>query len=225
MTRFQLVGRVVGLLAVLLFARVGHATPIIYDEGVSGDLGDTFPATQFTLDIGSNTITGTTHFTVHSSLASVDFDHFAFAVPTGMHVTDNTYAFLATPVPGTMSAGVDYRLDNGNALPVAPLLGDVTVDMLGASLVHPFGTALPLGAGTYTLDQFLMGFSPSGDFGFSTNYTWTLSVASDAAVPEPTSVCLLGTGVAGAWMRRRRRTCRAQLRNQTNQPFATIVRS
>jgi hypothetical protein len=51
MRQLRLVGRVVGVLAVLLFARVGHATPIAYDEGVSGDLG-TFPLfTQFTLTL------------------------------------------------------------------------------------------------------------------------------------------------------------------------------
>src|SRR5262245_46295881 len=78
--------RFIGCVAVLLVARVGSATPIAYDEGVSGDLPPSYPAPLFTLDVGSNTVKGTTHLTLVNT--SVDFDDFAFVVPVGTHVTD-----------------------------------------------------------------------------------------------------------------------------------------
>src|SRR4051812_38147432 len=87
-------------LVLLLAARLAYAIPVTYNEGVSGDLGETFPATVFTLDVGSNTVSGTTSFGFNG--VAFDFDQFAFVVPVGMHVTDITYAFATTtagPIP------------------------------------------------------------------------------------------------------------------------------
>ena len=93
----------VAMAALVLLARATSATPLAYDEAISGDLGDTFPATQFTLDVGSNTISGTTHF--FSTLVSddTDFDDFAFVVPVGTHLTGITFGFETVGIPGNTS--------------------------------------------------------------------------------------------------------------------------
>jgi hypothetical protein len=92
---------VLRILSVVVFsaARLAYSTPITYNEAVSGDLGDAFPATVFTLDIGANTVVGTTSFGFNG--VAFDFDQFAFVVPAGTHVTDITYAF-ATTTAGTI---------------------------------------------------------------------------------------------------------------------------
>ena len=197
------------LIGLVLFAQVARATPVAYDEAISGDLGGAFPATAFTLDVGANTVKGTTHF--FTSNSNVDFDQFAIVVPVGMQVTDITYAFQTQTLPGTNTivANSEYQLDNGNAQAAVPYLANLNINLLGASPVHPFGTGLPLGPGTYAVDQFSVTSTGSGG-GWTADYTWTIDVQSNgaAAVPEPATLCLFGTGLALAAVRRRRQSRR-----------------
>jgi hypothetical protein len=200
----RVVAKVVGVVAVLLCARVSQATPIAYDEAISGDLDANIPATLFTLDIGANTIKGTTSgHDISLPVVLPDFDDFAIAVPVGMHVTDITLAFQTTLEPGTTLAFVDYRLSAGNVASsrLPPFLAGGNIDFLGSSPVHPFDAALPLGPGTFLILENGIGTSFPGG-AWTADYTWTFTVE---AVPEPTSLCLLVSGLAGAWIQRRRR--------------------
>ena len=197
------------LIGLVLFAQVARATPLAYDEAISGDLGFSFPATVFTLDVGANTVKGTTHF--FTSNSNTDFDQFAIVVPVGMQVTDITYTFQTQTLPGTNTtvAKSEYRLDNGNATPVAPFLASLNIDLLGASPVHPFGSGLPLGPGTFAVSQFSVTSTGDGG-GWTADYSWTITVEDTGvtAVPEPATLCLFGTGLALAAVRRRRQSRR-----------------
>jgi hypothetical protein len=198
--------RVVGLLAVMLVARVGYATPIAYSEVASGDLPFVSPFMQFTLDVGANTIAGENVIATQS----LDVDSFAFVVPLGMHVSNVTFAFVTTAAPGTNLAHESYALDLGN--PPSTGLKGFSIDLLaGGSPLQAYGSALPLGAGTYSVLNgiFVVGGDPGIDHSATTDYIWTIDVASDApeAVPEPASLCLLGTCLIGMsvprWRNRR----------------------
>ena len=115
----------VEIAVVLSAARLCYGTPITYNEAVSGDLGDNFAARMFTLDAGSNTVSGTTSFGANG--IGFDFDNFAFVVPAGMHVTDITYAFTTVTNGDMAFRSIGYLLGDGNAQPVFPSLGNFAV--------------------------------------------------------------------------------------------------
>jgi hypothetical protein len=178
------------------FVRSAAATPISYSEAVSGDLTSPLPApTVFALDVGANTVSGTSTYGPGDSL---DFDSFAFSVPVGMMVTNISYAFVRG---GTATAGsTGFVFGTGNIF--TSNLGSQTVNLFGASPVVMFASGLPESAGIYGITNNLL--SRSGDF-WTDNYTWTLTVAPTAtAVPEPVSLVLLGSGLIAAGARRLR---------------------
>jgi len=191
------------LLSVAVVPVVG-AAPFTYSESVSGDLGTSLPAASvFSFDVGVNTVSGTTFFFLTSPLTS-DQDAFAFSIPVGAMLTDATFSFTTTLTGSVTEGAAGFRLDNGNLSPMVPFLGDQTVDILGASPVTMFGGAFPLTSGTYGLPENLLQITGSTGAGWSSAYTWSFTVAptTPAAVPEPGSLLLLATGIAGIASRR-----------------------
>jgi hypothetical protein len=185
------------------------ALPLSYSESVSGDI--TSPAAAFVLDAGANMIAGTTHFSVNSPGGprfDTDFDSFAFTVPSGLQLSGITLAF-ATSALNVSGASLELRLCRAIttcSLDPIELLGSAAADLLrGAPLAIDFGSSLPLLAGTYSLIVSGIGIGIADvsipQAGWFADYAWTLAVQD---VREPNAVWLLGLGLAGLAVIRRR---------------------
>jgi hypothetical protein len=162
-------------LALIGFVFSASAAPIAYSEGVSGDLPDSGVLPTFTLDFGTNTVSGTYG---QDANENDDFDDFAIIVPAGLSVvsaditlTDNVADMV----------GASWQLNSGSNL----AHGGAPVTLLTAS--SPGSTAIPtLVADTYNFTQASYANTPIVPV--SGNYTFTF------VIPEPTTLALIGLG-------------------------------
>lgn len=195
------------LLSTIAVAHPAHATTVLWDESLSGDLAGTPPFVTLTLVAGANTVLGTSgHFSEPGSVSS-DFDSFAIVVPTGMQVTDITFSSTLLPndfAPSHVDDDFELRAGNTNDPFSEPLLGSESFDLFGSSSVAAFSAAMPIGSGSYQIRN--AGFSAL--FPWTATYVWTLDVASTTTpVPEPSTLLLVfGTGCA--WSAKRWRAAR-----------------
>ncbi len=178
------------------------ATPLSYDEAISGDLPGGAPFPVLPLDVGVNTVTGTSDFDAASSASlSADFDDFEFTVPASTQLVSVGFASNVTSVSGSPAwMRIETFIDTGDGSTALACQENWVINQPSfspACLVPPsspngtFETVMPLDAGTYLL--FMGQFDASSPSVTDFNYTWTLTVAS---VPEPSSVAALVSGLA-----------------------------
>ncbi|NOX34770.1 MAG: PEP-CTERM sorting domain-containing protein [Deltaproteobacteria bacterium] len=177
------------LLFVLILVLVGNSFALTYSESVSGDLW----ADIGTLDLGTNTVSGSFYYDSAPSPADLDMDWFNFTVDSGMMLTSLTMDFSAifnNPTGGFGAAQVSWQLYD--LLSYSQIYYG-TVNLLGSAPVDIFSGFTGIGTGNYAMRHSL-GVS-TGD-NWTSNYTISL-VTTNAPVPEPATMLLFGLGLLG----------------------------
>jgi hypothetical protein len=175
-------------LALIVFVFSASAAPIAYSEAVSGDLPETGVLPTFTLDFGTNTVSGTYG---QDALENIDFDSFAIIVPSGLSVisadvtlTDNTNDMVSAR----------WQLNSGsNVANGGTPITDVTANSPGTAVIPA------LVADTYNFTQ--NAFTNTPVVPVTGNYTFTF------IVPEPTMVALIALGSLTMMRRPRNKRC------------------
>ena len=200
-------------MAALTCVTRAQASPIVFQESVSGDLPAEGVLPTFTLDLGVNTFSGTVAYTSFGPgvpRTVVENDGFAFIVPPGTRVSDASVV-MTDDVDARMSVGI-WTLYRGSNVAYTPgLFGELLTCTFpfppptGPASCSAHLSSGPLPPQTYNFNSWAV--LPRGSSATS-NYTFSLTLSPIATVPEPGSWALAGTALTAIIARRRRRVNR-----------------
>lgn len=192
------------------------SAPIAYDEAVSGDIvsdspfeGGSVAGPLFALDVGVNTVSGTTRYTVNSPpdperllQPLKDFDFFRIQVPTGTRLTGVQLSWSRFAPNGPLAGAFfeSFVLD-GSATRGRSAADGARLDFLAATTgsTPVWAADVPFDPGVYNL-FYALGIGRNEDAigsQYSIGYEWRFTVAAVQA-PEPGTFALLAVGLLGA---------------------------
>jgi len=202
------------LFSIFLFTVMGMETvgaaPVVYDESINGDLLDSTPfhsSLFFTLGVGSNTFTGSAG---HSGIT--DFDYLGVTIDTNHTLTDITLSIsnitdnstlrlfgIRFDDPDTIPGDASETFNRTSDLESLTFTRDDTESLLVPFSTFVFESVVPLTEGGYYFGMTSFSGTP---LDASIDYTWTFDVTS---VPLPSAVWLLGAGIIGLAMARKKK--------------------
>ena len=206
------------LFAATLALLSSGASALTYNEAIDGDILDAPNNPTFLLGAGTNTISGTQSISVaiedSKEIVSADRDNFSFIVPDGLWLAELSISWDNWLTGGSTQTGSGHT----NGLFFCGLYqGDTEIASVGTSATDQcvqlsaaetsqtdlFSSVLPIGPGNYFwFNSRSVNYVPGTPAQWSLDYTLTMTLR---AVPEPGTFALLGLGLAGLGLSRRRR--------------------
>jgi hypothetical protein len=181
-----------------------EAAVINYTEGPDLASFSEAPTNLGALDVGTNTVSGSVAFDLHGAPGlnlQYESDRFIVSLGSGLQITK--VSLTVSNLAGVNFAGLTYALTPPTTVPINfndPIAGDgVTDTFLGAA-----SGSGELALVTSISTTFVFPFPTEASNG-SFNYSYAIEVRS-VPVPEPATTALLGAGLAGLGLMRRRTT-------------------